>query len=115
MRRACLIALLALLSSPIVSRTAWAQSDQQEVVDRATLAVQDVVGSPPNNDVLSILRRARAVMVCPQLFKAGFFLGGEGGSGVYQTRRGMEKAAFYATIVLSIVFVALALFQLAKS
>ena len=41
-------------------------------------------------------------------------LGGSG-EGVYQTRRGMEKAAFYATIVLSIVFVALALFQLAKS
>jgi protein translocase SecG subunit len=41
-------------------------------------------------------------------------LGGSG-DGVYQTRRGMEKAAFYATIVLSIVFVALALYQLIKS
>ena len=41
-------------------------------------------------------------------------LGGSG-EGVYQTRRGMEKAAFYAPIVLSSVFVALALFQLAKS
>jgi protein translocase SecG subunit len=41
-------------------------------------------------------------------------LGGSG-EGVYQTRRGMEKMAFYATIVLSILFVALALYQLVKS
>jgi len=41
-------------------------------------------------------------------------LGGSG-DGVYQTRRGMEKAAFYATIVLSVLFVVLALYQLIKS
>jgi protein translocase SecG subunit len=41
-------------------------------------------------------------------------LGGDGG-GVYQTRRGMEKAAFYATIVLAVLFVALALYQLIHS
>jgi protein translocase SecG subunit len=40
---------------------------------------------------------------------------GGGGEGVYQTRRGMEKMAFYATIVLSVVFVVLALYQLIKS
>lgn len=40
-------------------------------------------------------------------------LGGDGG-GVYQTRRGMEKAAFYGTIVLSVLFVALALYQLVR-
>jgi len=44
---------------------------------------------------------------------SGLF-GGDGG-GVYQTRRGMERAAFYATIVLSVVFVALALYQLVHS
>jgi len=69
------------------------------VVDRATLAVQDVVGDPPNNDVLSLLRRARAVMVCPQLFKAGFFLGGEGGNCVLLARDGAgswSAPAFYS-------------------
>ena len=40
---------------------------------------------------------------------------GGGGEGVYQTRRGMEKMAFYATIVLSVLFIALALYQLIKS
>lgn len=35
--------------------------------------------------------------------------GGEGG--FYQTRRGLEKTIFRGTIVLGILFVALALFQ----
>ena len=39
-------------------------------------------------------------------------LGGDGG-GFYQTRRGMEKTIFYATIVLVVVFVGLAAYQLA--
>ncbi|MCR4328819.1 MAG: preprotein translocase subunit SecG [Patescibacteria group bacterium] len=37
-------------------------------------------------------------------------LGGDGS--VYQTRRGIQKSAFYATIVFSIVFVGLAIYQL---
>jgi protein translocase SecG subunit len=38
-------------------------------------------------------------------------LGGSGG-GFYQARRGIERVIFYSTIVLSIVFVLLALYQL---
>jgi preprotein translocase subunit SecG len=37
--------------------------------------------------------------------------GGDSG-GVYQTRRGMEKTIFRATIVLAVVFVGLAVWQL---
>lgn len=38
-------------------------------------------------------------------------MGGEGG-GFYQTRRGMERVAFIATIVLVVAFLGLALLQL---
>lgn len=41
---------------------------------------------------------------------SGIF-GGEGG-GFYQTRRGLEKIIFTSTIVLAVVFVGLAVFQL---
>lgn len=63
-----------------------------------------------------ILSIAIITLVLLQQRSAGMsgLLGGSG-DGVYQTRRGMEKAAFYATIVLSIVFVALALYQLTHS
>jgi protein translocase SecG subunit len=41
---------------------------------------------------------------------SGLFGGGEGG--FYQARRGMEKTIFIATIVLAVIFVALAVWQL---
>jgi protein translocase SecG subunit len=37
---------------------------------------------------------------------------GGSGEGYYQARRGMEKIVFYSTIVLSVAFVALAVYQL---
>ena len=37
---------------------------------------------------------------------------GGSGEGYYQARRGMEKLVFYATIILSVIFVALAIYQL---
>ncbi len=38
-------------------------------------------------------------------------LGGDGG-GFYQARRGMERIAFYSTIVLIVIFVGLAVYKL---
>jgi len=40
-------------------------------------------------------------------------LGGDG-MGFYQARRGLEKMVFYATIVLSVIFAGLSIFQLIK-
>ena len=37
---------------------------------------------------------------------------GGSGEGYYQARRGMEKIIFYSTIVLSVAFVGLAVYQL---
>jgi preprotein translocase subunit SecG len=64
-----------------------------------------------------IVAIAIIVLILLQERSAGItgLLGGEGGSGVYQTRRGMEKVIFRATIVLSVVFVVLAVYQLIKS
>ncbi|TCZ60966.1 hypothetical protein EXY23_14110 [Roseicella aquatilis] len=55
--------------------------EEQALVDRATLSVQEMLGQ--GNDKLNaqrLLRRARAAMVCPRIFRAGFFFGGEGGA-----------------------------------
>ncbi len=43
---------------------------------------------------------------------SGIFGGSE--SSAYQTRRGLEKIIFYSTIVLTVIFIALALFNLIK-
>lgn len=53
------------------------------------------------------------VLILLQERSAGLsgIMGGEGGA-FYQTRRGLEKIIFIATIVLSAAFVGLAVFQL---
>lgn len=72
----------------LVANSAMAQSEQQALVDRATLAVQEIVGPADARDQKSQLRQARAVMICPRVFKVSFFIGGEGGSCVLVARDG---------------------------
>ena len=71
---------------------------QQTLVDRATLTVQEMMTQTVSRDPRDLLRRARAVMVCPRIFKAGFFFGGEGGNCVLLARAGngtWSYPAFY--------------------
>ena len=84
----------------LVTAPALAQQQEQALVDRATLAVQEVMtaGDRPQ-DAQDFLRRARAVMVCPRIFRAGFIIGGEGGSCVLAGRDGggsWSSPAFYS-------------------
>ena len=61
---------------------ARADSDQQAVVDHAKVAVDDMRTDSSFGNSADLLKRAKAVMVVPELVKGGFFVGGEGGSGV---------------------------------
>jgi len=78
-----------------------AQSEAQALVDRSTLTVQDMlVADDPNQqaNAVSLLRRARAVVVCPRVFRAGFVFGGQGGDCVLTARDGAgswSSPAFY--------------------
>ena len=85
----------ALAAMPVA---ALAQTEQQALVDRATLTVQEVVTDTKGADLISLLQRARGVMICPRLFKAGFIFGGQGGSCVLLARDGAgswSDPAFY--------------------
>jgi lipid-binding SYLF domain-containing protein len=94
MFRAIVLALLLLLARP-----ALAQQEQQTLVDRATLAVQEVMtGGDRPEDAQDFLRRSRAVLVCPRIFRAGFIIGGSGGTCVLAGRDGggsWSSPAFY--------------------
>lgn len=89
-----LIAAMMLLLLPF---SAHAQTEQQTLVDRATLSVQDLLGDKDANDARSLLRRSKGAMVCPRIFKAGFFVGGQGGGCVMvgRTQNGWTAPAFY--------------------
>jgi lipid-binding SYLF domain-containing protein len=89
-----LVLAFLLAAIPLVAR---AQTEQQTLVDRSTLTVQEMLGGSPNSDARSLIRRARAVMVCPRVFKAGFIFGGQGGGCVMSGRlqSGWTDPAFY--------------------
>jgi SH3 domain-containing YSC84-like protein 1 len=90
-------ALVGALLAPGQASAANAQ-DQQDLVDRATLAIQEVLGSVEAGRARELLPDARAVMVCPRLFRAGFFFGAEGGGCVLLARGGQgtwSAPAFY--------------------
>jgi lipid-binding SYLF domain-containing protein len=96
MIRYLLLAALAVL--PLLPGRAHAQGDEQTLVDRATLTVQEMMTQNVSQDPKSLLRDARGVMICPRVFKAGFFLGGEGGGCVLLARAGngtWSYPAFY--------------------
>ena len=94
-----LAGLLAATASAIAADTA---GEAQTLVDRSALAVQEILGegdAAARSDAQDMLRRARAVMVCPQVLRAGFILGGQGGGCVLLGRDAAgswSSPAFYS-------------------
>ena len=85
--------------APLVTpMAAHAQAEQQALVDRSTLAAQEMLNEHDGTEAQGMLRRARAVMICPQVFTAGFLFGGQGGDCVLVARDGggsWSNPAFY--------------------
>lgn len=78
--------LLVAILSVLTLTAARAQSDQQALVDRSTLALQEMMTQTVSQDPRRALQSAKGVMICPQVFRAGFFFGGEGGGCVLVAR-----------------------------
>ena len=76
---------------------AFAASDQMQLLEQSATTISAMKSDPSFGNAKELLTRARAVMVVPQLVKAGFFLGGEGGSGVLTAKSGSSwsNPAFY--------------------
>ncbi len=92
-----LLAALAITTCLAAPKAALADTPQHEV-DSATLAVQDMMAGSEGGTAAQYLRRARAVVVCPDIFRAGFIIGGEGGGCVMLARTGnggWSAPAFY--------------------
>lgn len=88
-RRGRRLALAAGLAAALLAwrpHAARAQAEQQELVDRATLAAQDMLNDRDGHDAQAMLRRARATVICPQVFRAGFLFAGQGGGCVLVAR-----------------------------
>jgi SH3 domain-containing YSC84-like protein 1 len=71
----------------------------QFLVDNATLTLESMMGGTEGSQAQQFLRRARAVVICPNIFRAGFFFGGEGGTCVMVSRGddgAWSNPAFYS-------------------
>jgi len=75
-----------------------AAAEEQDLVNRAKTAVDHLRADPNFSNFNSLLRQAKAVIVVPQLIKAGLIIGGSGGSGVLLARNAQgewSSPAFY--------------------
>ena len=108
-RRAIATAGVVLIAAGLwlaAPRAAAAQDaeEAQALVDKARITVDAFRFDPNMGAMRDLVERAKGVMVVPQLLKAGFIIGGEGGSGVLLTRNeaGWSAPAFYSMAAGSI-------------
>ena len=94
--RAALFASLCLAPLAVKAET---PQGQQALVDRSTLAAQEILNDDQGGNARGVLPRARAVVICPRVFRAGFLIAGEGGGCVLLARGGQgswSAPAFYS-------------------
>ncbi|MBB6254600.1 lipid-binding SYLF domain-containing protein [Nitrospirillum iridis] len=61
-------------------------TDQSNLVERARVTVDDLRKDKEFGNARELMKRAKGVLIVPQLIKGGFFVGGEGGDAVLLTR-----------------------------
>ena len=87
-----------LIAAPILTASpAHAGADQQADVDHAVGTLQDLHHDKEFGSARQLMRTARAVLIAPRIFKAGFVFGGEGGAAMLMVRgaHGWSDPAFY--------------------
>jgi lipid-binding SYLF domain-containing protein len=91
-------AISTILASTLAAAPAFAGPDQQATVDHALGTLQDLHRDKEFGNARELLRTARAVLIAPRIFKAGFFFGGEGGTALLMVHgaHGWSEPAFYA-------------------
>jgi lipid-binding SYLF domain-containing protein len=80
------LAALAAIGLAFGVPVARAASDEQNLVDEARITLDHLSHDQEFGNAKELLRHARAVLIVPNLVKAGFFFGGEGGDGVMLAR-----------------------------
>ncbi len=105
-RRSTLLLVAAWVAS--AASIGLAQADQRNLVTDATLTLANFLSDPDMTWLQRNLKQAKAVVVAPQIAKAGFILGGSGGRAVVVARDAKSGKwvgpAFYTLATASIGF-----------
>lgn len=104
-RRAALTALIAVMLTPCASQ-AVAPSEPDALVSDARTTLSNFVRDPAQTWIQKNLGRAKAILIAPQIVRAGFILGGSGGRALLIARDGQiwTGPAFYTLGTASVGF-----------
>ena len=97
--RTPLLALAVALAMFLHAPAAVAGSEAQALVDKARLTVEKLLRHPDTRAMRGWVDRAKGVLIIPNLLKAGFVIGAEGGQGVLLARNSADvwsQPAFFA-------------------
>jgi lipid-binding SYLF domain-containing protein len=101
------LAAIALASVAGISGPAIAQQDQQALVTSAQATFSDFMRDPDMTWLHANMGKARAVLIAPEIVKAGWIFGGSGGRAVLYARDSQGKwagPAFYNLGAASVGF-----------
>jgi lipid-binding SYLF domain-containing protein len=107
MRKLVSTAMVAVVSLGFAATSAHAQSEQQKLVNAADVTLSNFMRDPEMKWLQQNIHRAKAVLISPEIVKAGFIIGGSGGRGVLVAREPSGKwvgPAFYTLATASIGF-----------
>jgi lipid-binding SYLF domain-containing protein len=98
------VLLMVMLATP--SGLALAQGDQQKLVDQADVTLRNFMRDPQMTWLHDNIGKAKAVLIAPEVVKAGFIFGGSGGRAVLIARNGGKWVgpAFYTLATASVGF-----------
>ncbi|MGH6893065.1 MAG: lipid-binding SYLF domain-containing protein [Dongiaceae bacterium] len=95
-RRSLMLAGLAAPATLLDARLARALTQQQELIDKSRITFEKLITSVEFGELPGYMKRAKAAMIFPELYKGGFILGAEGGYGLLSVRHdGWSQPAFY--------------------
>jgi len=84
--RSTAFTVLLAAASALVASGVNAQSDQQKLINAADASLANFVRDPEMKWLQDNLPRAKAVLIAPEVLKAGFIFGGSGGRAVLVAR-----------------------------
>src|SRR5919198_92257 len=90
------LSLGGLAFATLGGRAAAQSPDQSELVDRAKATLERMLADREYATFKRMLPNAKAALIVPSLFRAGFVVGGEGGSGVLLSRSPQNEWSYPA-------------------
>ena len=100
-------AFVAAAALGFTAGAAQAQSEQQKLVNAADVTLSNFMRDPEMKWLQQNINRAKAVLISPEIVKAGFIIGGSGGRGVLVAKEPSGKwvgPAFYTLATASVGF-----------